>query len=59
MHSSRIVGRSSELARLRNRLLQASNGAHQTVFVGGEPGIGKTTLAREVAQQRTTNTPLC
>ena len=45
-----IVGRADELARLRNRLGQAAAGAQRTVFVGGEPGIGKTTLAREVAR---------
>ena len=45
-----IVGRAAELARLENRLRQASNGAHQTVFVGGEPGIGKTTLANAFAR---------
>ena len=45
-----IVGRADEIARLRNRLGQAAAGAQRTVFVGGEPGIGKTTLAREVAR---------
>lgn len=44
-NSPAVVGRADELARLQNRLHHASNGAHQTVFVGGEPGIGKTTLA--------------
>jgi DNA-binding SARP family transcriptional activator len=44
-----MVGRAAELARLQNRLGQAANGAQQTIFIGGEPGIGKTTLAREAA----------
>lgn len=45
-----MVGRSAELARLRNRLAQTANGAQHTIFVGGEPGIGKTTLVREVGR---------
>jgi DNA-binding SARP family transcriptional activator len=45
-----MVGRLAELARLQNRLAQTANGAQHTIFVGGEPGIGKTTLAREVAR---------
>jgi DNA-binding SARP family transcriptional activator len=45
-----MVGRAAELARLQNRLAQTANGAQHTIFVGGEPGIGKTTLAREVAR---------
>lgn len=48
--SPTMVGRSAELARLQNRLAQTAKGAQHTIFVGGEPGIGKTTLAREVAR---------
>lgn len=45
-----MVGRAAELARLRNRLAQTATGSQHTVFVGGEPGIGKTTVAREVVR---------
>lgn len=45
-----MVGRLDELSRLRNRLAQTVKGAQHTIFVGGEPGIGKTTLAREIAR---------
>ena len=48
--SKSMVGRAAELARLQNRLAQTTSGAQHTIFVGGEPGIGKTTLAREVAR---------
>lgn len=46
--SPKMVGRTAELSRLRDRLAQTSGGAQHTVFVGGEPGIGKTTTAREL-----------
>ena len=39
-----IVGRQREVEYLLNRLLQASKGQRQLVFIAGEPGIGKTTL---------------
>ena len=45
-----MVGRSDELTRLHDRLNQTINGAQHTIFVGGEPGIGKTTVARELAR---------
>lgn len=48
--SSGMVGRAAELARLQDRLKQTSTGAQHTIFVGGEPGIGKTTIARELAR---------
>lgn len=50
-----MVGRAAEFARLQHRLAQTPNGAQQTIFVGGEPGIGKTTLAREVARTSADN----
>lgn len=43
-----VVGRSAELARLGDRLTQVTNGAQQAIFIGGEPGIGKTTVAQEL-----------
>lgn len=45
-----VVGRSAELTRLSDRLRQISGGAQHTIFVGGEPGIGKTTITRELAR---------
>ncbi len=48
--SATMVGRTAELARLQNRLAQTTTGGQHTIFVGGEPGIGKTTLAREMAR---------
>ncbi len=45
-----MVGRSDELLRLRDRLHQTSAGAQHAIFIGGEPGIGKTTVARELSR---------
>jgi tetratricopeptide (TPR) repeat protein len=39
-----LVGRDSELRVLRRALVRADGGRRQVVFVGGERGIGKTTL---------------
>lgn len=44
----RFVDREEELHLLRERLEAASEGRPQTVFVRGEPGVGKTTLVREL-----------
>jgi DNA-binding winged helix-turn-helix (wHTH) protein/predicted ATPase len=41
---SAIVGRDRDLEELRRWLALAEAGQRQVVFVGGEPGIGKTTL---------------
>ncbi len=46
-----LLGRRNEVARLRDRIKQAATAAQHTVFIGGEPGIGKTTLSREVARE--------
>ena len=51
-----IVGRQEELEHLLNRLIQASKGRRQLVFVGGESGIGKTTLV-ELFVNRLTGRP--
>ena len=44
-----IVGRDAELAFLRAALTDARRGLGSTVFVVGEPGLGKTRLVREAA----------
>ena len=41
---SQLVGRADTLAQLRDHLALAMAGDRQTVFVTGEPGIGKTTV---------------
>ncbi|GAB3869346.1 AAA family ATPase [Kibdelosporangium lantanae] len=44
-----FVGRSGEIAAVRTRLRAAARGSGQVVLVSGEPGIGKTRLAQEIA----------
>ncbi|MGH7960379.1 MAG: AAA family ATPase, partial [Candidatus Binatia bacterium] len=44
LRDSPLVGRETELAQLHEWLAKAQSGERQTVFVTGEPGIGKTTL---------------
>jgi predicted ATPase len=44
-----LVGRATELAMLRRALADAADGRGGTVFLHGEPGIGKTRLVRETA----------
>jgi predicted ATPase len=44
-----VVGRQAELAELDAALTAALAGAGRLVFIAGEPGIGKSRLAREVA----------
>ncbi len=46
-----LVGRDAELARLTERLREAAGGRGGLVLVAGEPGIGKTRLAQELAAQ--------
>lgn len=41
---SRFVGRAAELAQLHSCFALAQQGERQLVFIGGEPGIGKTAL---------------
>src|SRR5437867_13329775 len=52
-----MVGREGELARLTDALQVVSDGRGRTVVIGGEAGIGKTTLVEtfaELARQRGT-----
>ena len=46
---SAFVGRDTELARLHDRWTQVCGGGRSAVVLGGEPGIGKTRLASELA----------
>ncbi|MCP4136377.1 MAG: AAA family ATPase [bacterium] len=44
------VGRTKELNAIMDVFLRVSRGAHEVVFVSGEPGIGKTSLIREITR---------
>ncbi|MGI8553090.1 MAG: ATP-binding protein, partial [Dehalococcoidia bacterium] len=46
-----LVGREAELSVLRERLTAAQAGHGSLVLLAGEPGIGKTRLAEELARQ--------
>ena len=46
-----LVGRTLQLQTLRERWLEAAAGRGQLVFISGEPGIGKTRLARKGPEQ--------
>ncbi|HEX6023711.1 MAG TPA: protein kinase, partial [Solirubrobacter sp.] len=46
-----FVGREQPLARLQRRYELASEGTRQVALIVGEPGIGKTRLAAELAQR--------
>lgn len=45
-----LIGRDAELAHLRAALAEVAGGCSRVVFVHGEPGIGKTTLAEAFAE---------
>jgi DNA-binding CsgD family transcriptional regulator/tetratricopeptide (TPR) repeat protein len=47
--TGRFVGRTSELARLRQLLAHAAGGQPLVVLLGGEAGVGKTRLAEQFA----------
>src|SRR5215213_7731309 len=51
MDRTRLVGRGSELALLREQLDSARHGAARIVFVRGEAGIGKTALVRALLSE--------
>ena len=46
--SRAFVGREAELATLRRHLHAALDGRGSLVLIGGEPGVGKTTLVRQL-----------
>jgi DNA-binding winged helix-turn-helix (wHTH) protein/predicted ATPase len=46
-----VLGRDAELAKLQEWLDHAMGGERQTVFVTGEPGIGKTTVVQAFLRQ--------
>ena len=47
--TGRFVGRTNELARLRQLLARAADGQPLVAVIGGEAGVGKTRLAEELA----------
>ena len=49
--NAELVGRGSEIEVMQHAFNQAHAGQRKAVFLCGEPGIGKTRLAREFAQQ--------
>ena len=46
-----FVGREAEMAMLRSKLVAALDGHGGLVLVGGEPGVGKTTLVRQLIRE--------
>jgi DNA-binding winged helix-turn-helix (wHTH) protein len=49
--ASGFVGRGTEMAKLRDWLGQSVSGKRQTVFITGEPGIGKTSTVEGLLEQ--------
>ncbi|MBK5188117.1 MAG: AAA family ATPase, partial [Gemmatimonadaceae bacterium] len=49
-----LVGRAAEIDMLRSLLGDAEKRQGRTIFLSGEPGIGKTRLAEEIAREATT-----
>ncbi len=47
-----LVGREVELRRMADAIARAAEGLGSAVFLSGEPGIGKTHLAREAVTWR-------
>ena len=54
----RTVGRGAELARLNELLDEAVRGSRRVVFVTGEAGLGKTTLAEAFLGEATSRAPV-
>ena len=53
--TSPLVGRAAELARASTELARLETGGSPTLFVVGEPGVGKTRFAAEVAAMALAN----
>jgi hypothetical protein len=51
--TGRFVGRTDELARLRQLLARAGDGEPLVVLLGGEAGVGKTHLVEQLAATAT------
>ncbi|MFM9863570.1 MAG: ATP-binding protein [Micropepsaceae bacterium] len=51
--ATRFIGRDRELAALNSALTQALGGRGDLVLLAGEPGVGKTRLAEEIAEAAT------
>jgi serine/threonine protein kinase len=49
LYAPELAGRSAVLTDLRSHVIAAATGEGSVVFIGGESGVGKTRLAREVA----------
>ena len=49
--SSTVLGRNTELTKMRGWLERALAGERQTIFVTGEPGIGKTTIVQAFLEE--------
>jgi DNA-binding SARP family transcriptional activator len=49
VHETPMVGRATEIARLRDLFDRASRGAGSVVLITGEPGVGKSRLVAELA----------
>jgi predicted ATPase len=47
--TGRFVGRTTELARLRQLLARVAGGEPLLALLGGEAGVGKTRLAEQLA----------
>jgi len=47
----RVLGREAELAQMHGWLDQALDGERQTIFITGEPGIGKTTIVQAFLEE--------
>src|SRR3970282_1736619 len=47
----RLVGREQEIGQARALWMKARAGEAQTLLIGGEPGVGKSRLLREVLTQ--------
>jgi DNA-binding winged helix-turn-helix (wHTH) protein/predicted ATPase len=49
--ANRVLGRDTELTKMRGWMERALAGERQTIFITGEPGIGKTTIVQAFLEQ--------